>query len=476
MENYIQIIKDYNTDFSNLKEGSAFPPISCQARNKKYRFNMKLYDGSYANNKKLIAWIDGMPKLTNYKVIPTYKFETVVNKLDSLLFGQDLTITTGDIERDRIVNRLVDKTMWVKGIRQAVKYAEIYGDSYIKTGVNGVSVFPPMHAYKVVDSGDKNKVIAYVLYEILYNKISGINGNDYTPSNIRIIISCKGCEFERVYEYNGSNYGGTLGKAVDYVYKDRTIPSKGKWYETTVVDCETVQMISVNTTKNDAVYGCSALEPVKDIIFAIENRLSTENWVIDAHGKPLMLVSQQMMKTNEKTGEYYLSVVNDKYIVQKGIENSKPEYLTWDGKLESSKQLRDDLEEEFFSLTEMGRTFLTGEYQGNISEESLNNIIKGAIDRGLRDLNDVWYDIIKSLYVMCKLNNIDINIEDININFNIGRVDDMKTISSICETLNSMKLLSKKTLLNKFFGYNDEMAEAEMKRIEQENNLGGKTE
>jgi hypothetical protein len=154
-------------------------------------------------------------------------------------------------------------------------------------------------------------------------------------------------------------------------------------------------------------------------------------------------------------------------MIQKG-QNEKIEYLTWDGKLESSKQIRDDLEQQFYELSEMGRTFLSGEYTGNVSEESLNNMIKSAIDRGNRDLNDLWYDIRKSLYVLCKLNNIDIDIEDININFNVGRVDDTKVISEICKTLNEVGLFSKQTMLNKFFGYSEEDALAEFERIKSE--------
>ena len=469
MSNLNLIDENYDTDFSNIKEGCMFPSYNVQRRNLKYRFNMSLYNGKYAENKKLIAWVDGQPQVTDYKLIPTFKFETVVNKLDSLLFGNDVVITTGDVERDKEVNKLVDKTGWLKDIREAVKLAEIYGDSIIKTGRFGVSSCSPLHAYKVLDVSDKKHVLGYVLHELLYTKMSGVNGIDYKPSHIRILISCKGFEYERVFEYTGDRVSGIIGKPVRYKYKDRWIPRKGRYYWTDIDDCETVQWLSVNTTKKGGVYGTSALEPIKDLVFAIENRLSTENWVIDNHGKPLLLVSQHLMKTDETTGEYYLSVVNNKYVIDKGIPgDGKPEYLTWDGKLENSKQLRDDLLDEFYSLTEMGETFLTGNYKGNVSEESLNNMIKSALDRGTRDLNDLWYDIVKSLYVLCKLNDINISMSDININFNVGRVDDMKIISDICETLDGMKLFSKETLLNKFFGYSSEDAHAEFERIVKE--------
>lgn len=463
---------NYDTDFSNLKAGCSFPSNEVKARNVVYKHNMRLFTGEYANGKRLVAIINDEYTEINYRVLPLNYFELIVNKLDSLLFGNDVTINTGDVERDKLVNKLVEKTAWLKSVRQAVKYCEIYGDACLKTWRGGASAFSPQFAYKVLDKSDKNKVIGYVLHEILYDVSDGVQGNkNYTPSHIRIIISCKGFEYERVYKYTGTNTSGTLGEPVKYKYKDRWIPKSGKYWWTGIDDAETVQWLSCNIEK-DGVYGTSSFASVKDLIFAIENRLSTENWVIDAHGKPLLLVGMSSLKTDELTGEYYLSVVNGKYMVNKGGDEEKPQYLTWDGKLEASKQVRDDLMSTFYELSEMGRTFLSGEYTGNVSEESLNNIIKSAIDRGNREVNDIWYEVRKSIYVLCRLNDIDVDIEDININFNVGRVDDTKILAEICDMLISMGLFSKETLLNKFWGYTSDDAEAEFERIKKENSGG----
>lgn len=463
---------NYDTDFSGLNEGRQFPSNEVLGRNVVYRHNMRLFTGEYANNKRLLAIINDVYTPIDYKVLPLNYFKLMINKLDSLLFGNEITIKTGDVGRDNLVNKLVEKTAWVKSIREAVKLCEIYGDACIKTGRFGASAFSPLFAYKVVDQSDKKKVKAYVLHELLYERCNtNYNENSYRPTHIRILICCKGFDYERVYEYNGSNVSGTLGKPVRYKYKDRWIPRKGRYYWTGVDDCETVQWLSVNV-EDDGVYGTSSFTQVKDLIFAIENRLSTENWVIDAHGKPLLIAGMSAFKTDEITGEYRLSVVNGKYLVDKGGNDTKPEYLTWDGKLEASKQVRDDLMSAFYELSEMGKTFLSGEYTGNISEESLNNIIKSAIDRGNREVNDIWYDIRKSLYMLCKLNDIDISIEDINISFNVGRVDDTNVIADVCNKLSTMGLFSKQTLLNKFWGYSEADALAEFNRIQLENKGG----
>ena len=457
---------NYATDFSNLNDGYMFPPTEVRSRNKVYKHNMRLFTGEYAKNKQLVAQIDGIYQPINYKVLPLNYFELIVNKLDSLLFGNELTVKTGNIERDKVVNELIDKTAWVKSVRQAVKLCEIYGDSCLKTYKYGASAFSPLFAYKVVDESDKNNVKGYVLHEIIYDKEHGPYENNYTPAYIRILISCAGYDFERVYRYFGTNAYGRLGEPVKFKYKNRWIPKSGKYYWSGI-DKPTVQWLSVNTEK-DGVYGTSSFQSIKQLVFAIENRLSTENWVIDAHGKPYLVVGMQSLKTDERTGNYYLSVINGKYMVNNGNEVD-PHYVEWDGKLDASKTVRDDLMSSFYELSEMGKTFLSGEYTGNVSEESLNNIIKSAIDRGNREVNDFWYSIRDSLYVLCKLNNIDIDIEDINIQFNVGRTDDDKQVAEIAGLLTSQGILSKETTLSRYFGYNEEQARAELVRIKNEN-------
>lgn len=435
--------------FSHLDVGSTFPTNSKRKIDKYYKMNKRLYTGEYCKNKRLIARVDEQYKEIDYRVLPLNYFKLMVDKIDSLLFGNELNITTGDIEKDKLVNKLVEKTGWRESIRLAIKDVEIYGDSIIKTSSCGASVVSPIWGYKVHDR-DTNKQNAVVLYEYLYDQ----NDEEY----VRILACGRGWEWERVYRYDN----GKLGEPVRYKYNDRWIPKAGRFYNTWI-DRSTVQWLSINKLSDD-VYGHSSFDQVKPLIFALENRLSTENWVIDAHGKPLLIVGMSSVRTDETTGEYYLSVINGKYMINRE-GSANPEYLTWDGKLDASKQVRDDIMSAFYELSEMGRTFLSGEYQGNISEESLNNIIKSAIDRGNRELNEVWAQIRNSLYVLCRLNNIDVNIEDLNVDFNVGRADDTKVIADICEKLNKIGLFSKETLLSKFWGYSAEDAEAEFERI-----------
>lgn len=452
--------ENFTTDFSFLTVGEAFPPSEIMKRNLVYNFNKKLFSGEYAKGKKLKALINGRYENLNYNTLSLNYFKLIVNKLESLIFSGEMLINTGDTVRDAEVKKLVDKVSWNDSIRRAIKQCQIYGDCIIKTYRNGVSIVIPPFGFKVIDVTDRTKVIGVVLYEYLYEEEGKI-------SHIRFLIGLEGYEFERVFEYNGSN----LGQPVRIKYKDRWIPKEGRYYKTDI-DCNTINYISVNSDVN-MVYGESSFESIKDIIFEIEKRISTEGYILDGHSKPILIANMSNFRTDEKTGEYYLSMVDDKYMIDRSDDGSSPHYLTWDGKLDSSREHRLDLMSHFYELSEMGRTFLSGEYSGNISEESLNNIIKSAIDRGTRDCNDIKEGVKKSLYVLCKLNNIELNYEDINIAFNIGRADDEKTLAEICKIYSEIGMFSRATLLNKFYGYSEDEANAEESRIKQELEMKG---
>lgn len=458
----------YDTDLHNINEGQSFPSPEVRARHAIYESNMRLFNGDYSRGKRLLVRIDGAPKEVDYKILPLNFFKLIINKLDSMLFSNEWIIHTGDIERDRIVNSLIERTSWIDGIRKAVRLCEIYGDCIIKTYRNGISACAPYHGYKVVDSTNINKTKWYVLREYLFdNKFNPMFDEAEMPSHIRILISAPGFDYERVFEYNGNIYNGTIGKPVRYKYNDRWIPKSGRYYNSGV-DIHTVQWMSVNT-EDDGLYGTSAFDSIKHLVFALENRMSMDNFILDAHGLPLLIIGMTMALPDEQTGGYKLRTINDKFLIDHsaGGEN-KPQYLTWDGHLDNSKQVRDDLLGYFYELSEMGRTYLSGEYQGNPSEETISNIIKSAIDRGTREINTLYPEIKKSLYVLCHLNDIDVNIEDINIEFNIGRADDIKVLSEVCDTLSASGLFSKETLLCKFWGYNIEDAKAEIDLVKKE--------
>ena len=462
-ENYVERPRlSPDTSFEHVKCGADFPSDFVKYRNCEYMFNHKLYSGDYARGKYLTLLVNQIEHECPYRTVPLNYFETVTNKLESLLFNNNITVKTGDSARDKRIESLMLSCDWIHSIRKGVKNALIYGDSILKTYRRGVSALTPLHGFKVVDSSDKDLVKGVVLHELLYD-------SEGTPTHIRILISSVGFEYERVYEYVGDSFSGKIGKPVRWKYRGRWIPVKGRYYFTEISDASTVQWLSLNTEKN-LYYGSSCFDNIKQIVFHLERRLATEAWVVDNHSAPLLTVSMQSIQENELTGRQTLKVVDGKYLINHGEQDSNSfKYIEWDGKLDASKSVRDSLMSALYELSELGRCFLSGELSiSNISEETLNNIIKTALDRAARILNDLYLPIRDSLYVLCRLNGIEVLKDDLNISFNIGQVDDAKTIAQVCTELSTNNMMSRSTLLQKFFGYSAEDADEELKKVSEE--------
>lgn len=454
----------YDNDFSFLNYGETFPSKEVQGRNAVYKFRHKQYTGEYARNKNLIARINDIESEIPYKVISVNYFKLLTNKMTDLVFNNDIAVKTGDIKRDKQITKLIERLNWRDSIRRAFKLCTEYGDACIKTYKGGASAFAPTNCFKVVDSSDITKTLGYVLYEPLYSKIDKVKILKY----MRFEIHFKGKVFEIVKDYIGGFGGGTVGAAVDIKYKNRVIPKEGTWVDTNIEDCELIQWLSINT-EADGVYGESVYQDIQDIVFAIEQRISVNQHLLDSSMTPFIVVGADMIDTVvEADGKEHrrLKLIDGKYMVSMGDAQVKPVEMEYN--LSNSESMLGILQSYLYELSEMGKTYLSGEYSGNISEETLGNTIKSAIDKGNRLITEMYSAFRDSLYCLCKLNGIQVDKDDITIVFNIGRTDDDMKVAEVCKALVESGILSKATAREKYFGYNKEQSDAEEKQIELE--------
>ena len=450
----------YDVDFRHFMTGASFPSEEVKERNRTYRLTDKLFSGEYADNKRLMAMVDGALQNIPYRVIPINMFKLIVNKLDSVLFTNEITVKTGSMELDKTVGDLLERVRWQDKIRQAVRRVEINGDCAIKVWTGGLSVISPLNCIKVVNKHNVEEVQAYVLVEYLYDDTSG------AITHIRFEVHQVGVIFEKVYNYSGSEYNGAIGTAVEYEYNGRKISKDGNTYNTGC-DTELVRWLNINTDINNGVYGESSLLDIKDLIFALEERFSAEKYVLDGNTNPFLLVGMNMVTTNDEDGSYELKKLNENVLVI-DRDGAKPEYLQWTGNLDTSSKWKEEVLDSIYELTEMGKAFLTGEFSGNVSEETFSNMIKGALDRANRTVSEVYYEVRDTVYLLCCLNGIQINKEDITVEWNVGRPDSDKVIAEVMASLNGSKMFSRDTLRTKYYGYNDEQNKLENSKISEE--------
>lgn len=455
----------YDTDFSFLSSpGSIFPSLEVKDRNSMYRFRMKEYNGLYNRNKKLIAMVNGVSKYIDYQTISVNYFKVLTNKMTDIVFNQEVSIKSGDIKKDKEIQALVNRVNWTDAIREAFKLSTIYGDSCIKTSKNGASAFAPLNCIKIINEHDKSDVLGYVCYEYIYAK----DNNSRHLTHIRFEIHFKGCVFEQAWLCEGDYTGVKLVRPTRLNYRGRVIPPQGTYYDTGVDDCELVQWLTISK-ESDGVYGESLYVDIQDVVFAMEQRISSEYHSLNGLQNPFLIIGASATQQDAKTGERELKLVNNSVLIQKeGSDGVKPEFITPDYKLDNSEKLVDTFRDLLYELSEMSKCYLSGQYSGNPSEESINNLIKSALDKGNRLLTEQYSSIRDSLYVLCRLNGIDVKKEDLTLNFNIGRTDDDEKVTNIATTLINNKILSKATVREKYFGYNAEQSEAEEMQIQKE--------
>lgn len=450
--------KQYLTDFSFLNGGEQFPTAEMVGRASVYKFRMKEYSGEYAFDKRLIARVDGgVEQALPYKCISTNYFKLLTNKMSDLVFNTDISIKTGSDETDRLVMRLVERTGFVSSLRKAFKICVAQGDVYLKAFAGGLSVISPDKAVLVVDKHDTGNVKGVVLFENIT-----LNNMNY----IRFEIHIPGKIFEIVKQYTN----GSIGESVSLNYRGRKIDKQGNWYDTGV-DIGTVSKASINS-EIDGVYGESLFIDIQDIVFALEQRLSINSNLLDSSMQPFLIVGMDMIETYEDDNgvehKRLKLVDNGKLLVSyDGDSNVKPVELNYN--LDNSNEFIAVLKDHLYELSEMGKVFISGEYSGNVSEETLNNTIKSAIDKGNRLIAEMYDAFTDSLYCLCRINGIDVDRDSLTIVFNIGRTDDDMKVAEVAEKLINTGLMSKQSIREKYYGYTAEQSEVEDKLIQKEN-------
>lgn len=438
-----------------IKSGCEWPPKDLIIRQRYQKFSMSLYTGEYAYFRKWIAIFDNIEKELPYTLLKLNYFKLIADKIVSLAFNNELLIKTGNEETDRQLQELCNRVGFEDSIRRALLFSEIYGDSIIRVYKDGINVLPPYFGIKNVSDHDIDNTESITLYEPL----TDTSGN---VSAVRFEIHYKNRITEFVHSFNS----GTLGSRIRYEYYGRVIPERGKtYYYPELDDVNTCQWCTLN--KDISIYGTSAFDGIKDIVFSLESLVSARNYTIMDNAQPSLIVGLSMFATNEETGSYELKKIKDKYLIRDS--DGEPKYLEWGGdNTVHARELQEDLMQNLYELSEISKSVMTGDYKGQVSNETLETSAKSATERASRDVGELWYQFRNALFSLARLNGIDISLENLTLTFNISRTLTDQEIAEIATTLQSNQMLSRRSILKKYFGFTDEQCDSEFSLIESE--------
>ena len=425
------------------------------------KYMMKLFTGKYNEGIKLSYWQDGCLMESPFQVVKLGYYKVLVDKIDSLFWSNDVLVKCGDPAKDKEITKIIERTKFFHTIREGIRLCEIYGNCFVRVSKIGLSCVP-MNCVPILNPHDVREISAYFLYEYLRDK-------DGKVDSIRLEIHTPGEIFEQVREYSGNSlFAQVLGRAKSYNYRGRNIPASGITYQT---GCN-LSLVNnfVMNAEADPVWGSSCLEDIKDVVTLNEILLTTSGRVIQSNSRPLLTCDISQTTVSEKSGERRLKLAQDESGKQYMITTpgNKPEYLEIQGSLDKSADLREELMEHMYALSQLGKIYWTSDVKGQVSTDTINSLISSAVDKVNKDLNSIWYTIRELLWALLTLNGIDVDIEDLSITFSIGKSLSQKETAQVIKTLDDAGILSKKSMLQKFFGMDEEAAQAELDAVKQE--------
>lgn len=435
--------------------GASWPPPSLAPLRWYQNFCMSLYTGDYAYNRKWIAFVDNVEREMPYCMLTLNYFKKVADTVVSLAFGNEIMISTGDKELDKQVKALADRLKFEIYIQKALLYSEIYGDAIIRVNKDGINVLPPLWGIKNVNQHNIDSTDSITLYDYLYDEDGSLYG---------VYLETHYCD--RVYRCIREYSGSSLGDQIAGRYQGSYIPQRGCWDRYPEFDGGSAA-IWCSLNQGSSVYGTSAFNQIKDVVFAIESVFSLRNYITSENAQPFLIMGMSMFTTNEETGGYELKKINDRYLIKDS--DGDPTYLEWGGEnLQRAAELSEDLMQAFYELSEISKSVISGEYSGQVTMETLQTTAKSTIDRAQRDVTSLWYQFREALFIAARLNGIDIDRDQLTLSFNVDRALTDMELAQVAETLIASGVMSRETILQKYYGLTQEQARNEVNKVKGE--------
>jgi hypothetical protein len=130
-----------------------------------------------------------------------------------------------------------------------------------------------------------------------------------------------------------------------------------------------------NVGKVGDIRGISDYRDVENLVWALENRFSRNDDILDRHGKPLLFVpTGTLYKQDPNTGQRVpinkdeVDVIEIDKDADERTNTDAVKYVTWDGQLEASRNQIDDLVEMIFMIAQIAPTLVGIDPRGGVPE------------------------------------------------------------------------------------------------------------
>jgi hypothetical protein len=226
-------------------------------------------------------------------------------------------------------------------------------------------------------------------------------------------------------------------------------------------------------------WGISDYTDLEDLFFAINNRFSRNETILDKHTDPILAVPEGFLNDKGEVNKGEMGVVE---IPQPPIEGGSspiiPQYITWDAGMQSSFEQINTLIDQMFVIAKISHS-LIGNDKGGVADSGRALKYRMIPTIALRDRKLLYWDyiiknVIESTMAFCLVNRLSskgvfpVGIETPKITWKDGILDDeLESISNEEKKL-ANGLTTKEEAIAKIDGISSNDAKEKLIRIQEE--------
>lgn len=355
-------------DLKWLEPGQTFPPKSQEKRLERYDVYEQLFDieafkefvnTGYKLYQNFDEYIKSCPVLFGYQRLSTIK-------LCDMVIGSPPSITKkGDDTVNDNIQDLRDRTALddrlYKSIIDFSRYGHTVGRIYMDENEDAqYAVWDPREWFPIFYDDGTKRIKEHVL---AWRINRGTVENPYWILKVQIHPTTGDVYYERTYRMDED------GKTI----RQRTNTSK----ETHGLPCLVSYIANLPSSSNP--FGTSDYKIINDLVVKATERMRQIMRILDKHADPSMTGPSSLLEPRDpnidplEPGASELVFRTRKYYAVDG-DQEPPQYLTWEGQLESAFKALDILFNQIYIFSEMGAAMI-----GNT--EGVGNVVSGTAMR-----------------------------------------------------------------------------------------------
>lgn len=329
------------TDFRFLDRGQAWPPPQERTRLAELSDYRLLWKSRHENVWDTEFWqrVFREDLRTYYGIVLNWPKRLSTLWAD-LLLGETPTVVT-DEDNQAYLEELVERLDFWNVAYEAAIDGSRYGDSLFKVRVDRgkaiVRAFSPRFWYPVVSPQDAKDILAHVL---------AWTSEDKTRLFVEIHERGRVTIRTSALDRDGS-IGVTIDERVEQVGADRFL----------VVHAP-------NIGDSEELYGVSDYNDLTSILQELELRFAQIARILDKHSDPAMYGPASAIMRDDQ-GRQYVDARDKFFPLEAG--DSPPGYITWNGQLEASYRMIDQLMSQLYALSETSPAVF-GEIKSGLAE------------------------------------------------------------------------------------------------------------